>query len=113
MNWPYQPPSFPPDDRPADADSPPARLPEGEVVVAQFVAPAPRVWTVFVAWLIVLAGMIMVSTAIMLEVGDVPFTIPDAKPTRREALAYYRKVVEHWDVLQEVPSSSAHDNGMF
>lgn len=23
------------------------------------------------------------------------------------------KVVEHWDVLQELPASSAHDNGMF
>jgi thioredoxin reductase (NADPH) len=34
----------------------------------------------------------------MLEVGGVPFTIPDAKPTRREALAYYRKVVEHWQL---------------
>jgi len=46
--------------------------------------------------------MTFFSTAVMLEVGDVPFTIPDAKPTRREALAYYRKVVEHWalDVRQ-------------
>ncbi len=23
------------------------------------------------------------------------------------------KIVEHWDVLQEMPTSSAHDNGMF
>lgn len=46
--------------------------------------------------------MTFFSTAVMLEVGDVPFTIPDAKPTRREALAYYRKVVAHWgmDVRQ-------------
>lgn len=42
--------------------------------------------------------MTFFSTAVMLEVGGVPFTIPDAKPTRREALAYYRKVVEHWDM---------------
>jgi thioredoxin reductase (NADPH) len=40
--------------------------------------------------------MTFFSTAVMLEVGGVPFTIPDAKPTRREALAYYRRVVEHW-----------------
>jgi thioredoxin reductase (NADPH) len=42
------------------------------------------------------------STAVLLEVGDVPFTIPEPKPTRREALAYYRRVVEHWklDVRQ-------------
>ena len=38
--------------------------------------------------------MTFFSTAAMSEV-DVPFTIPDAKPTRREALAYYRKVVQH------------------
>jgi thioredoxin reductase (NADPH) len=39
--------------------------------------------------------MTFFSTAVMLEIGDVPFTIPDAKPTRRDALAYYRRVVEH------------------
>ena len=42
--------------------------------------------------------MTFFSTAVMLEVGDVPFTIPDAKPTRREAIAYYRRVVEHWGI---------------
>lgn len=42
--------------------------------------------------------MTFFSTAIMLEVGGVPFTIPDAKPTRREALAYYRRVVDHWSL---------------
>jgi thioredoxin reductase (NADPH) len=42
--------------------------------------------------------MTFFSTAVMLEVGDVPFTIPESKPTRREALVYYRRVVEHWDV---------------
>jgi len=42
--------------------------------------------------------MTFFSTAVMLEVGNVPFTIPDSKPTRREALAYYRRVVEHWDM---------------
>jgi thioredoxin reductase (NADPH) len=42
--------------------------------------------------------MTFFSTAVMLEVGGVPFTIPDPKPTRREALAYYRRVVEHWDL---------------
>jgi len=38
------------------------------------------------------------STARMLEIGDVPFTIPEDKPTRRDALSYYRFVVRHWDV---------------
>lgn len=40
--------------------------------------------------------MTFFSTARMLEVGGVPFTIPNPKPTRREALAYYRFVVDHW-----------------
>ena len=37
--------------------------------------------------------MTFFSTAERLEIGRVPFTIPEAKPTRREALAYYRHVV--------------------
>jgi thioredoxin reductase (NADPH) len=57
--------------------------------------------------------MTFFSTAVMLEVGDVPFTIPDAKPTRREALAYYRKVVEHWELdvrqYEEVVGISGED----
>ena len=46
--------------------------------------------------------MTFFSTAEKLEVGGVPFTIPEPKPTRREALAYYRRVVRHWklDVRQ-------------
>ena len=39
--------------------------------------------------------MTFFSTAELLEVGGVPFTIPEPKPTRREALAYYRRVVRH------------------
>ena len=35
------------------------------------------------------------STAQKLELAGVPFTIADSKPSRREALAYYRRVVEH------------------
>jgi thioredoxin reductase (NADPH) len=37
--------------------------------------------------------MTFFSTAEKLEVADVPFTIVEQKPTRREALAYYRRVV--------------------
>lgn len=46
--------------------------------------------------------MTFFSTARMLEIGDVPFTIPNDKPTRRDALAYYRFVARHWglDVRQ-------------
>ena len=39
--------------------------------------------------------MTLFSTAERLEIGGVPFTIPEPKPTRREALAYYRHVVAH------------------
>ncbi|MYH10798.1 MAG: FAD-binding protein [Gemmatimonadales bacterium] len=39
--------------------------------------------------------MTFFSTAELLEIGGVPFTIPEPKPTRRDALAYYRKVVSH------------------
>ncbi|MCA9736434.1 MAG: NAD(P)-binding domain-containing protein, partial [Gemmatimonadetes bacterium] len=42
--------------------------------------------------------MTFFSTAVMLEVGGVPFTIPEPKPTRREAIAYYRHVVRHFDL---------------
>jgi thioredoxin reductase (NADPH) len=42
--------------------------------------------------------MTFFSTARMLEIGDVPFTIPNDKPSRRDALAYYRFVVRHWDM---------------
>lgn len=37
--------------------------------------------------------MTFFSTAEKLEIAGVPFTIAESKPTRREALAYYRRVV--------------------
>ncbi|WP_248925757.1 YpdA family putative bacillithiol disulfide reductase [Paenibacillus hamazuiensis] len=36
------------------------------------------------------------STPELLEIGGVPFTTPHEKPTRQEALAYYRKVANHY-----------------
>lgn len=42
--------------------------------------------------------MTFFSTAAKLEIAGVPFTIPDSKPTRREALAYYRRVVKHFGI---------------
>ena len=39
--------------------------------------------------------MTFFSTAEKLEVAGVPFTVPDSKPNRREAIAYYRRVVRH------------------
>ena len=42
--------------------------------------------------------MTFFSTARKLEIADVPFTIAESKPTRREALGYYRRVVQYFDL---------------
>ena len=42
--------------------------------------------------------MTFFSTAEKLEIAGVPFTIAEMKPTRREALVYYRRVVRHHDL---------------
>jgi thioredoxin reductase (NADPH) len=48
------------------------------------------------------AGMVFFTTPELLEIGDIPFTTAQQKPTREEALEYYRKVAEHYrlDVRQ-------------
>ena len=38
------------------------------------------------------------STAPTLALGGLPFVTPDSKPTRRDALAYYRAVVEYFSL---------------
>ena len=38
------------------------------------------------------------STAEKLSLGDVPFVVAAEKPSRRDALAYYRAVVRHFDI---------------
>ena len=43
-------------------------------------------------------NMVFFTTAELLEIGDVPFTTSLAKPTRLEALEYYRRVAEHFDL---------------
>lgn len=52
--------------------------------------------------------MTFFSTAEKLGIGDVPFVVPGAKPTRRDALAYYRAVARHFalDVRQYVTVES-------
>ena len=59
--------------------------------------------------------MTFFSTAERLEIGGVPFTIPEAKPTRREALAYYRHVVAHHGLrvrqYEEVTGIVGHIDG--
>ena len=39
-------------------------------------------------------GMTFFTTAELLEIGDVPFVTPFPKPTREEALTYYRRVAD-------------------
>src|SRR5437763_14941855 len=42
------------------------------------------------------ANMIFFTTPELLEIGDIPFTTANQKPTRAEALEYYRKVAQHY-----------------
>ncbi|GAC1357151.1 MAG: YpdA family putative bacillithiol disulfide reductase [Acidobacteriaceae bacterium] len=44
------------------------------------------------------AHMTFFTTPELLEIGDIPFSSPNQKPTRSEALEYYRKVTEHYDL---------------
>jgi thioredoxin reductase (NADPH) len=48
------------------------------------------------------AHMTFFTTPELLEIGDMPFSSPNQKPTRAEALEYYRKVAQHYalDVRQ-------------
>lgn len=41
-------------------------------------------------------NMTFFSTSLKLEIGNVPFMSVNPKPTRMEALEYYRRVTEHW-----------------
>jgi len=38
------------------------------------------------------AGMVFFTTPELLEIGEIPFSTANQKPTREEALEYYRKV---------------------
>jgi thioredoxin reductase (NADPH) len=44
------------------------------------------------------ANMLFFTTPELLEIGDIPFTTARQKPTREEALEYYRKVTEHYNL---------------
>lgn len=58
-------------------------------------------------------NMVFFTTPELLEIGDLPFTTSNQKPTRLEALEYYRKVTEHYhlDIRQyeTVEQISGHD----
>ena len=62
------------------------------------------------------AHMTFFTTPELLEIGDMPFSSPNQKPTRSEALEYYRKVAEHYklDVRQyETVDSVTGSDGAF
>ncbi|WP_263374254.1 YpdA family putative bacillithiol disulfide reductase [Granulicella aggregans] len=62
------------------------------------------------------AHMTFFTTPELLEIGDIPFSSPNQKPNRMEALEYYRKVAEHYalDVRQyETVVSVAGSDGDF
>ncbi len=44
------------------------------------------------------ANMTFFSTSVKIEMGDVPFISHNPRPTRREALEYYRRLKQHWDL---------------
>ncbi len=43
-------------------------------------------------------NMVFFTTPELLEIGDIPFTTAQQKPTREEAIEYYRKVTEHYEL---------------
>jgi thioredoxin reductase (NADPH) len=63
------------------------------------------------------ANMTFFSTSDRLEIGDVPFVSNNAKPTRSEALEYYRRVALHRKVkiklFEEVQNVSKNDSDFY
>jgi thioredoxin reductase (NADPH) len=59
------------------------------------------------------ANMTFFTTPELLEIGDIPFPSPHQKPTRQEALEYYRAVSMHYDLTvlqyQRVDRVTGHD----
>jgi thioredoxin reductase (NADPH) len=57
--------------------------------------------------------MTFFTTSELLEIGDIPFPSPNAKPSRNEALEYYRKVAQHYGLdvraYQRVESVTGED----
>src|SRR5207248_11665561 len=43
-------------------------------------------------------NMVFFTTPELLEIGDIPFSSPNQKPNRSEALEYYRKVADHYSL---------------
>jgi thioredoxin reductase (NADPH) len=61
-------------------------------------------------------NMVFFTTPELLEIGDLPLTTPNEKPTRVEALKYYRKAAEHYELelrLFELVSRVEGSDGNF
>jgi len=62
-------------------------------------------------------NMIFFSTSNLLEIGEVPFIAHNDKPTRRESLEYFRRVLDSWDLniklYTEVKSMRAGEGGLY
>jgi len=58
-------------------------------------------------------NMTFFSTSDKLEIGNIPFISHGSKPTRKEALEYYRRTAEHYDLnvnlFEDVKSVSGKD----
>lgn len=58
-------------------------------------------------------NMTFFSTSDKLEIGNIPFISHGSKPTRKEALEYYRRTAEHYELnvnlFEEVKSVSGED----
>lgn len=61
------------------------------------------------------SNMTFFTTPELLEIGDLPFPSPNQKPTRNEALEYYRKAADHYQLnlqaYQEVESVLKENGG--
>lgn len=61
-------------------------------------------------------NMTFFSTSDRLEIGNIPFISHGPKPTRKEALEYYRRTAEHYDLdvnLYETVKTVTGDDGNF
>lgn len=58
-------------------------------------------------------NMVFFTTPELLEIGDLPLVCAGEKPTRSEALKYYRKTAEHYDLelhlFERVEGVAGHD----
>jgi thioredoxin reductase (NADPH) len=58
-------------------------------------------------------NLLFFTTPERMEIGDLPMTISGGKPTRGEALKYYRRAVEHYGIevrqFERVEGITGHD----